>query len=165
VRAVYRGYGPMVFAVAHRMLGDRSLAEEATQQAFLQAWKAADRFDPARELGPWLTTITRRVAIDLYRRESRRVTAPLEGVAPDDPAVVTLPPGVDQMSDTWEVRRAVDELPVDEHEVVRLQHLEGFTHAEIAERLGVPIGTVKSRSHRAHQRLAIRLAHLRGHGG
>jgi RNA polymerase sigma factor (sigma-70 family) len=162
VRTVYRSYGPAVFAVAHRMLGDRSLAEEATQQTFVQAWKAAARFDAGRELGPWLTTIARRVAIDVYRRESRRSAAPLESVAPDDPAIVTLPPGVDEVSDAWEVRRAVDALPVDEREVVRLQHLEGRTHAEIAERLGVPIGTVKSRSHRAHQRLAARLAHLRG---
>ena len=122
------------------------------------------RFDAGRELGPWLATIARRVAIDVYRRESRRTAAPLEAVAADDPAIVTLPPGVDQVSDAWEVRRAVDALPPDEREVVRLQHLEGHTHAEIAERLGVPIGTVKSRSHRAHQRLAAKLAHLRTGG-
>ena len=165
VRAVYRDYGPTVYAVAHRMLGNRQLAEDATQQTFIQAWKAASRFDAGRELGPWLTTIARRVAIDVYRRESRRTTAPLEAVAPDDPAIVTLPPGVDQVSDAWEVRRAIDELPADEREVVRLQHLQGFTHVEIAGRLGVPVGTVKSRSHRAHQRLATRLAHLRGDSG
>jgi RNA polymerase sigma-70 factor, ECF subfamily len=162
VRAVYRRYGPTVFTVALRMLGDRGLAEEATQQTFTQAWKAAARFDAGRELGPWLTTIARRVAIDVHRRESRRPTAPLEAVAPDDPAIVTLPPGVDQVSDAWEVREAIDALPPDEREVVRLQHLEGQSHAEIAARLGVPIGTVKSRSHRAHHRLAAQLAHLRG---
>ena len=60
------------------------------------------------------------------------------------------------------MREAVDDLPPDEHEVVRLQHLEGFSHTEIAERLGVPVGTVKSRSFRAHKRLAARLGHLRG---
>lgn len=161
VRAVYRDYGPTVFAVAHRMLGNRQLAEDATQQTFVQAWKAAARFDAERELGPWLTTIARRVAIDVYRKESRRKTAPMEAVASDDPAIVTLPPGIDEVSDAWEVRRAVDALPPDEREVVRLQHLEGRTHTEIADRLGVPVGTVKSRSHRAHQRLAARLAHLR----
>jgi DNA-directed RNA polymerase specialized sigma24 family protein len=111
VRAVYRHYGPAVFAVTHRMLGNRQLAEDATQQTFVQAWKAAARFD--------------------------------------------------EVSDAWEVRRAIDALPPDEREVVRLQHLEGRTHIEIAERLGVPVGTVKSRSHRAHQHLATRLAHLR----
>ena len=60
------------------------------------------------------------------------------------------------------MREAVDDLPADEHEVVRLQHLEGFTHSEIAERLGIPIGTVKSRAFRAHKRLAARLGQLRG---
>jgi RNA polymerase sigma factor (sigma-70 family) len=162
VRAVYRTYGPVVFAVTNRLLGDRSLAEEATQQTFVQAWKASARFDPGRELGPWLVTIARRVAIDVHRREARRATVPLEAVAPDEPALVSLPPNVDRVSDAWEVRRAVDALPAEEREVVRLQHLEGHTHVEIAERLGVPIGTVKSRSHRAHQRLAARLGHLRG---
>jgi RNA polymerase sigma factor (sigma-70 family) len=165
VRAVYRSYGPTVFAVANRMLSDRSLAEEVTQQTFVQAWKAASRFEAGRELGPWLNTIARRVAIDVYRRESKHATAPLEAVAPDHPAIVTLPPGVDQASDAWEVRQALAELPPDEREVVRLQHLEGHTHTEIAERLGVPVGTVKSRSHRAHQRLAARLAHLRDDTG
>jgi RNA polymerase sigma-70 factor (ECF subfamily) len=61
-----------------------------------------------------------------------------------------------------EVRRAIDELAPEEREVVRLQHLDGLTHAEIAERLGIPLGTVKSRSYRAHRQLAARLGHLRG---
>jgi RNA polymerase sigma-70 factor (ECF subfamily) len=63
--------------------------------------------------------------------------------------------------ETWQVRAAIDELPPDEREVVRLQHLQGHTHTEIAEKLGVPLGTVKSRSSRAHQHLAHRLKHLR----
>jgi RNA polymerase sigma-70 factor (ECF subfamily) len=69
---------------------------------------------------------------------------------------------VDAIHDSWAVRDAVSELPPDEREVVRLQHLDGFTHNEIAEQLGVPVGTVKSRSFRAHQRLAARLGYLRG---
>ena len=72
-----------------------------------------------------------------------------------------MPAGPEQAYDAWEVRQAIDALPADEREVVRLQHLEGLTHAEIAERLGVPLGTVKSRSFRAHQRLAIALSALR----
>jgi RNA polymerase sigma-70 factor (ECF subfamily) len=65
----------------------------------------------------------------------------------------------------WEVRRAVADLPPEEREVVRLQHLEGLTHAEIAERLGLPVGTVKSRSFRGHRRLAASLGHLNEGGG
>jgi RNA polymerase sigma-70 factor (ECF subfamily) len=63
--------------------------------------------------------------------------------------------------DAWEVRQAVDELPEDEQEIVRLQHFEGLTHVEIAQRLSVAVGTVKSRSFRAHKRLATLLGHLR----
>jgi RNA polymerase sigma-70 factor (ECF subfamily) len=164
VRAVYREFGRLVFAVAHRTLRSTELAEEATQLTFLKAWRAAASFDPARELGPWLATIARRTAIDLHRREARRGTgrlAELAEVPIGHPALVELPPGVDDTEDVWAVRQAIDELPPDEREIVRLQHLEELTHAEIAERLGVPLGTVKSRSFRAHRRLASRLGHLR----
>ena len=164
VRAVYREYGRLVFAVAHKVLGDRRLAEDATQQTFVQAWKAAATVDPTRELGPWLATIARRAAIDVHRRESRRSAQPLDDVSPTHPAVVALPPSAEQAYDVWEVRRAIDELPADEQEVVRLQHLDGLTHGEIAERIGVPVGTVKSRSFRAHKRLAARLGYLREAG-
>jgi RNA polymerase sigma factor (sigma-70 family) len=164
VRAVYREYGRLVYAVAHKVLGDKTLAEDATQQAFAQAWKAAASFDPSRELGPWLATIARRAAIDVHRREARRPAQAIEDVSPGHPAVVTLPPSAEQAYDVWEVRRAIDELPADEREVVRLQHLDGLTHAEVAERLGVPVGTVKSRSFRAHKRLAGRLGYLREEG-
>lgn len=160
VREVYRSYGKVVYAAAYRVLGDRGLAEEATQQAFLKAWRAAESFDHDRELGPWLASIARRAAIDLYRREAVRVTDPLDSVAPGDPALAVQPEQA-AMYDAWEVRQAVEELPEDEQEVVRLQHFEGLTHAEIAERLTVAVGTVKSRSFRAHKRLAALLGHLR----
>ena len=161
VRAVYRAYGHRVFAVAYKALGARHLAEEATQQTFVKAWQAASSFDPSRELGPWLATIARRTAIDLHRREARRVASALDEVGSAHHAVVELPPGVERSFEVWEVRQAISDLPGDEREVVRLQHVEGLTHAEVAERLGVPVGTVKSRSFRAHRRLAARLGHLR----
>jgi RNA polymerase sigma factor (sigma-70 family) len=161
VREIYREYGRLVYAVAYKVLGERTLAEEASQQAFLQAWRAASTFETGKELGPWLATIARRAAIDVHRRESRRPTQPLEEVAPTNPAVVTLPPSAEQAYDVWEVRRAIDALPEEERQVVRLQHVEDLTHPEIAARLGVPIGTVKSRSFRAHRRLAGQLGYLR----
>jgi RNA polymerase sigma-70 factor (ECF subfamily) len=160
VREVYRSYGKVVYAVAYRVLGDRGLAEEATQQAFLKAWRAAGSFDQGRELGPWLASIARRAAIDVYRREAVRVTDPIDSVAPGDPALATEPEQA-ALYDAWEIRQAVEELPADEQEVVRLQHFEGLTHTEIAERLSVAVGTVKSRSFRAHKRLAALLGHLR----
>jgi RNA polymerase sigma factor (sigma-70 family) len=161
VRAVYRAYGRRVYAVAHKVLSDPGLCEEATQQTFLKAWRAAKSIDPDRELGPWLATIARRVAIDLYRRESVRPAAAIESVSPDNPALTSTPATAEAMYELWEVRRAVASLPEDEKEVVRLQHFEGLTHAQIAERLAVPVGTIKSRSYRAHKRLAGDLGHLR----
>lgn len=68
VRAVYRAYGGLVFTVAHRILGDRRLSEEATHQAFAQAWRTAGDYDLTRELGPWLAIIARRTALDIQRR-------------------------------------------------------------------------------------------------
>ena len=161
VRLVYRAHGRLVYAVAYKVLGDRGLAEEATQQTFLKAWRAAQSFDESRELGPWLAAIARRVAIDVYRREAARSADPIESVAPGHPALVATPQSAEAIYDVWEVRQAVAQLPDDEQEVVRLQHLDGFTHAQIAERLGVAVGTVKSRSFRAHKRLAAQLGHLR----
>jgi RNA polymerase sigma factor (sigma-70 family) len=161
VRAVYRAYGRLVYAVAYRLLADRGLSEEATQQTFLKAWQASASVDPNRELGPWLATIARRVAIDLHRRETRHSAAPLDEVTSEDPALVSMPMTVEAAYEIWEVRRAVSALPADDQQVARLQHFEGLTHAQIGQRLGVPVGTVKSRSFRAHKRLATDLHHLR----
>jgi RNA polymerase sigma-70 factor (ECF subfamily) len=161
VRAAYSTYGRLVYAVAHAILRDRGLCEEATQRTFLSAWRAAATVDPGRELGPWLATIARRVSIDIHRREALRAVTPLDSVAADDSALVSPPVAVEDMYDLWEVRRAVSLLPDEEREVVRAQHFEGLTHEQIAARLGIPVGTVKSRSFRAHRRLASELGHLR----
>jgi RNA polymerase sigma factor (sigma-70 family) len=161
VREMYREYGNLVYAVARRALGRHDLAEEAAQQTFVRAWQAADRIDVDRDPAPWLATIAKRTAIDIYRREARRPAIALSDVGASDPAVVSLPPDLDTLEAVWHVRRAIDALPPDEAEVVRLQHLDGMTQSEVSEALGIALGTVKSRSHRAHQKLAALLGHLR----
>ncbi|MEQ1701539.1 MAG: RNA polymerase sigma factor [Ilumatobacteraceae bacterium] len=161
VRSVYRQYSGLVLAVAHRVLSDRGLAEEATQQTFLQAWRSASTFEEGREFAPWLVTIARRVAIDIQRREARRAATALDDADPGDAALITLPPSAEQAWEAGQVRLAIDALPPDEREVVRLQHVQGCTHQQIADQLGIALGTVKSRSFRAHKSLATRLAHLR----
>lgn len=161
VRAVYQQYSGLVLAVAHRVLSDRGLAEEATQQTFLQAWRNASTFEDGREFAPWLVTIARRVAIDIQRREARRPASALDDADPGDSALITLPPSAEQAWEAGQVRLAIDSLPPDEREVVRLQHVQGCTHQQIADQLGIALGTVKSRSFRAHRSLATRLAHLR----
>ena len=148
--------GPML-AVARRLLSDPRLAEEAVQQAFVQAWRAAATFDPARPLGPWLRSIVRRTAVDMWRREHRHEVRSLDEVASVDLPTVE-PPSIADTSDVWAVRRAIDALQPASREVVRLAHLEQLTQPEIAARLGVPLGTVKSRTHAAYRLLAASLS-------
>ncbi|MGZ4675348.1 MAG: RNA polymerase sigma factor [Acidimicrobiia bacterium] len=160
VRSLYREYGRLVYAVAYRVLGRRDLAEDAVQETFVRAWQAADGYDVERDPAAWLATIGRRAAIDIHRREARRPTTGLIDLAADDPAVVTLPPDLGAVDAVWQVRRAIDQLTPEEAVVVRMHHLDGMTHVQIAERLDVALGTVKSRSHRAHAKLAELLGHL-----
>ena len=146
-----------VFAVAYKTLGSRDLAEEATQQTFLKAWRAAATFDPARELGPWLATIARRTAIDLYRREACRPTERL-----DDAVVAELPgrhgPDLRCVGRARGDRRAATARAGGRTAPAPRVVDAG---ARSVARLGVPVGTIKSRSFRAHRRLAARLGHLR----
>jgi RNA polymerase sigma factor (sigma-70 family) len=116
--------------------------------------------DLRADFAPWLATIARRTAIDIQRRELRRPAGRLDEADPGDPALVSSPPTAEQIETVWSVRAAIDALGDDERLIVRLQHLEGWTHAQIAEQLDLPLGTVKSRSHRAHRRLANLLGHL-----
>jgi RNA polymerase sigma factor (sigma-70 family) len=159
VRVVYQTHGRLVFAVAYKVLADRGLAEEATQLTFVKAWRAAGSYDPTRSLAAWLTTIARNVAIDVHRRERRHRN--LASIDSDDPALVTLPPSAEQIHNVVQVRQALDELPDQDRELIRLQHYDELTHSEIADHLAIPLGTVKSRSFRAHRRLAGLLGHLR----
>jgi len=162
VAEVYRAYGRLVYAVAYRVLGDASLAEDATQQTFVQAWQNAASFDPSRNLAPWLATIAGRSAIDVYRRNRRhRDHSNLDAVTLTEPGLSSPPPSAEQIYDVWQVRRALDTLSDQDREVIRLQHFRELTHTEIADHLAIPLGTVKSRSFRAHRRLAGLLGHLR----
>ncbi|MGX7680225.1 RNA polymerase sigma factor [Jatrophihabitans sp. DSM 45814] len=159
IRVVYQTYGRLVYSVAYKVLGDVALAEDATQQTFIQAWRAASSYDPSRELGPWLATIARRAAIDVFRHERRHRN--LDGIESVENALVSPPPSAEQISDVWEVRKALEKLPDQDRELIRMQHYQELTHSEIAERLSIPVGTVKSRTFRAHRRLVGLLGHLR----
>lgn len=152
--AVYARFRGPVFGIALHVLADRGLAEEASQVAFVGVWRSRARFDPSRALSAWVFNIARKAAIDIYRRE-RRVPATVE-----QPEIAVEALSVERMWQAWEIRRAVEALPADEATVVRLAHYYQMTHSEIAAHLGLPVGTVKSRSFRAHRRLAEALSHL-----
>jgi RNA polymerase sigma-70 factor (ECF subfamily) len=153
VKAVYDRFGGPVFALSMSILGEHGLAADATQQTFIKAWRAASTYDAERSFAPWIYAIARRTAIDLYRRRSRLVVS-------DDVDLPTFPPGLETVWEVFEVRAALDRLPDEERQVVKLSHFDGFTHVEIAQRLDIPVGTVKSRSHRAHRRLVEMLKHV-----
>jgi RNA polymerase sigma-70 factor, ECF subfamily len=153
VKVVYDRFGGPVFALSMSILGDHGLAADATQQTFIKAWRAASTYDAGRSFGPWIYAIARRTAIDLYRKRARVVVS-------DDVDVVSLPIGLETVWEVFEVRSALDRLPDEERQVIKMSHFDGLTHVEIADRLDIPVGTVKSRSHRAHQRLIEMLKHV-----
>lgn len=162
VADLYAEYGRGVWAVAYRLLERRDLADDATQQTFVQVWKHAASLDPDRDPGPWLRTVARRCAIAVLRRERPGTVVSLE-----EHGRTLESPDEDRSERTWtawQVRRAIDELPAEERDTLRLTHYGGLSHQEAAERLGVPVGTVKSRSGRAYKRLADKLARLREEG-
>ena len=153
---VYDTFVGAVWSTALRVLGDRHLAEDATQETFIRAWRAAAEFDPSRPMSPWLCTIARRTAFDVHRREHR----PTRGDHAEEQDIGVDAPAMVDVWEAWEVAIALGRLTPDERDVVWLSHFHGLTHTQIAERLAVPVGTVKSRSSRAHRRLAGLLAHL-----
>lgn len=153
VKAVYERFRGPVFAISMSVLHDHGLAADASQQTFIKAWQAASTYDPERELGPWIYAIARRTAIDIYRKQTRSLVS-------DDVDSSDFPPGLETIWEIFEVRAALDRLTDEERQVIKLSHFDGLTHAEIAEHMDIPVGTVKSRSHRAHQRLLQLLKHL-----
>lgn len=156
VRAIYREHAGAVHTVARSIVRDRELAADVVQQTFVKAWRAARTFEGNRQLAPWLYSIARHTAIDMARSESK----PTRGGHAPETDVGVQPETFELTWEKFEVRRAIDALPDGEREVVRLSHLEGHTHEAIADQLQIPVGTVKSRSSRAHKRLAAALAHL-----
>ena len=156
-RRLYRKYRMELFRFGVHVLHDQGLAEEMVQETFIKFWQQADRYDADR--GPvrgWLFTMAKSVAVDIARRRSSRPFLQIEDFQ--------LPPQydtVDQALIVLTVDAALDKLPTIYGDVMRLVR-DGFTHSEIAERLGIPLGTVKSRSTTAADTLRAELASLRG---
>lgn len=155
----YHRYVKAMFVAALNLLGNRDLAAEAVQQAFIKAWQGHHTFDPDRDLKAWLYTITRRAAIDIHRRTRRtREETSLDGEATN--AVTVDPPSLERIWRIWEVRRAVQQLGERERGVLQLSYFQQLTHSEIGSHLGIPLGTVKSRMTRAQRQLAQLLTHV-----
>jgi len=166
---IYDRHGGAAYSLAYRIVGDPSVAEDVTQEAFISVWRSGARFDAARgSVRTWTLGIVRNRAIDALRRSA--------GSAPkldlDDEAVLESRPAA-ELTDSEAIRRetarkvrgALSELPAEQSEVIGLAYFGGFTHSEIAEMLGMPLGTVKGRMRLGLEKIRNTLAEHLGGGG
>ena len=145
---LYDRHSARLLGLAHRILGDTGEAEEVLQETFLYAWRAASTFDPSRgSVLAWLIVATRSRSIDRLRARRPSIA---RGPADSDPLERLSAPGdieAESAAREWEAecRAAIGKLPAEQREALELAYFEGLTHAEIAERTGSPLGTVKTR--------------------
>ncbi len=153
---LYDRFSGMLMGLAHRILGDASDAEEILQEAFLQVWNQAGRYDPGRSsVSTWLVLITRSRAIDRLR--SRKVKdRTLVAVQQEKRGSHTSPEGVGDVFRQERGQRLRQEmalLPPEQREVLEMAFFRGMTQTEIANKTGIPLGTVKTRSLLAMRKL------------
>jgi RNA polymerase sigma-70 factor, ECF subfamily len=146
---VYDRHGGAAYSLAYRIVGDRASAEDVTQEAFLSLWRSGARYDRARgSVRTWLLGVVRNRAIDALRREATRaptVELDLERLPDRGPTAELTDSKALRQEAAREVRGALRMLPADQLKVIELAYFAGLSHSEIAEALGMPLGTVKGR--------------------
>jgi len=158
---VYDRHAGASFSLAYRMCGARQLAEEVVQEAFLSIWRSGARYDRRRgSVRTWILGITHHRAIDVLRRGvvQDRHRASDEGMAERFEASERTEAEVARREEALEVRGALEDLPDEQRRAIELAYYGGFTQSEIAEMLGVPIGTVKGRMRLGMEKMRDRLA-------
>jgi RNA polymerase sigma-70 factor, ECF subfamily len=151
---LYRRYARSVFGLALRRLGERMRAEDAVQETFAAIWRSARTYRPERGPGaPWLFAVARNAIVDRARSKSEPTaevpeTASLE-LGPADRAEAAYV--------SWRVHRAIEDLPQSERDVLELAYWGGLSQSEVADFLGIPLGTVKTRTRAGLGRLAAAL--------
>ena len=143
---LYDRIGRIAYGLALRVLRDDRLAEDAVQDGFLAVWRTAAAFRPERaKASTWVLTLVHRRAVDLVRREERRRTEPLG----EETAVAEAAEPTEEAAwlrfERERVQAALSQLPDTQREALELAYYGGFSQSELAERLGVPLGTIKSR--------------------
>jgi RNA polymerase sigma-70 factor (ECF subfamily) len=143
---LYDRLGRVAYGLAYRILRDESLAEDAVQEGFLTLWRTAAGFVPERaKASTWVLTLVHRRSVDLVRREERRRAEPLEEAVGVEPASAAAEDSALLRLERERVQGALRMLPDAQREAIELAYYGGFTQSELAERLGQPIGTIKSR--------------------
>jgi RNA polymerase sigma-70 factor (ECF subfamily) len=159
---VYDRHGGPAYSLAYRIVGDRLVAEDVTQEAFLSVWRSGARFDRARgSVRTWLLGVVRNRAIDVLRREAGRaptVSLELDTVPEQESRFEPTDAEALRRAAGREVRGALAGLPDDQLKVVQLAYFGGLSHSEIAEVLGMPLGTVKGRMRLAMEKMRTTLA-------
>ncbi len=159
LRALHAEHGGALFAHALRLSnGDRQRAEDLVQETLLRAWRHPEALDPSR--GPvraWLFTTARNLAIDAWRRRSARVGEVVTDTVPEPPAIVD---ETDRVVEAWTIAEALARLSQPHREVLVHCFYEGRSVAEASAILGVPPGTVKSRTHYALRSLRLVLEEM-----
>lgn len=145
----YARYAGLAMALLLRILGSRAEAEELLQELFVELWRRAPQYDPARaSVGTWVTTIARSRGLDALRARRRRFRdqeVPSDDVSVPAPADQRPDEQVSQSQRSEAVRAALADLSPDQRQVVEYSYFRGLSHTEIANELGIPVGTVKSR--------------------
>jgi len=155
---LYDRFGRVAYGLALRILRDEALAQDAVQEAFLGVWRSADRYLPERaKASTWILTLVHRRAVDLVRREDRRRGEPLDD-APEPIALSTVEGEATLGFQRRIVQEALKGLPAEQREALELAYYGGLTQSELAERLGQPLGTIKSRMFMGLSRLRDLLA-------
>ena len=158
----YDRHGGAAYSLAHRIVGNPALAEDVTQEAFLSIWRSEAGFDRTRgSVRAWALGIVRNRAIDALRREASRgprLDYDDEGVLERRAAPERTEEEALRRETARSLRGALEELPTDQSKVIELAYYGGFTHSEIAEMLGMPLGTVKGRMRLGLEKIRTRLA-------
>ncbi len=142
---LYDRFGRPAYGLALRILRDEALAEDAVQEAFLALWRTAARFVPERgKASTWILTLVHRRAVDIVRREERRRADALDQ-APEPESREAVDEEAWLRLQRERVQDALRKLPDQQREAIELAYYGGFTQSELAERLGQPLGTIKSR--------------------
>jgi RNA polymerase sigma-70 factor (ECF subfamily) len=158
VAALYDRFGRLVFSVAYRIVHDRGAAEEVTQDVFMRCWRTIDRYQPQQSsLATWLLTITRNRAVDELR--SRRGSAARREVSEELLRPLASETELDEPLLREGVQQALHALPSAQREVIELVFWGGLTRREVAEQIGVPLGTVHTRLRLGIDKLRASLGH------